>query len=410
MPDRRERLNRAQAKIEEQLGDSVTVGDVHEIATPFHIKRPTGIASMDIALGGGFPGGVLVQVHGKEGVGKTGLVLLCAATSQRMFGDDAFSFFSSFGYKVDASLARLVGMQIAYSDDELRGLGHDPEDPPEELAAVETVGVMKYIDITNDEIAKNAPAEAIFEAVAELLESGAFQIGIVDELGSGETRDDVVKHFRDEKRMASWARLMTNFCIRMYTKYRTPLDDGSPIDTTLFVVNPSRANINTTGGRVFKQTKETSGRALAHAKAIDVHLTKGKSKKRGTEVVSFEVKWTIAKGKHGIPTGAKGEYIWLKDEGPDIWTDLAQQAKKYSVVRQAGRYMTVKLQATEEEIESEDVETDSDGFKTLRYTGGIGGFIGALRADDELFFDVYHATLTEALGYNPLLAAFEQEE
>jgi RecA/RadA recombinase len=406
LSDRRRKINEVLSKIDKSLGEAVIVCDSVDMRTPFHIRRPTGIISMDIELVGGFPGGTLVQLHGEKGTGKTGLACAAAGMNQRLYSDEAATFFSSFGYRMDASLARLVGVQVAYSDDELTGLGIDAEDVPDEYAG-DTVGVFKIITLQNSDTAKDAPAEAIFETATELIESGAFQIGIIDEMGSGETRDDVKKQFKDERRMAAWSRLVTQFCVRMYTKFRIPQENGEPVDTVLFVINPARANINTSGGRQYKKTTETSGFALQHAKAVDIHLRKGKPFRKGDKVVAFEVNWTIAKGKHGLATGAKGQYIWNVDSGPDVCLDLAQTAKIHGIAVHRGRWYTIDMAATEEEIADESITVSEDGFRRIRIGGGLPGVVAALRADEELFFDVYHATLQAALGYNPLFASME---
>lgn len=402
---RAQRLEKLNASLGAKLGDKVSIVKPSEMKTAYHIRRPTGIASMDIALRGGLPGGVIVQLHGEESVGKTALAMQLCNMNQQIYGDGACSFFTGFGYKVDLSLARLLGMQIAYSDDEIRGLGYDPEEPPEEIADLETIGQFLTIKLNNKAEVRGAPAEHLLNTVVVALESGAFQIGVVDELGSGETKHDVVKDLEEDKKMASWAKLIADFLIKVYSRYRIDLDDGEPLSTTLIVINPARANLDKPSGPAAKyapKTTETSGHALKHAKAIDIHLRKKKPiRDKDGAIIEFTIVWTIAKGKHGVPAGATGEIQWKRDSGFDVYGDLVNQAKKLGVIRRAGKYYKMEIEASEEELEDAEIDTE-DGYRTLSFEGGLGGVEAAVRDDPELYFDMYNAVIFAALGHNPL--------
>src|SRR5687767_369899 len=71
---RSERILLLSQSINKQYNGKAIVREGKEISNTFILRRPTGITSLDIALGGGFPAGGLSQVIGKDSSGKSYLV------------------------------------------------------------------------------------------------------------------------------------------------------------------------------------------------------------------------------------------------------------------------------------------------------------------------------------------------
>jgi len=366
-------------QVQKDLRGAVRIHDVTEMVTPFHLRRPSGVLGLDLKTDGGMPGGSIVQLHGRDGVSKTGLGFNYLGENQRVYGEDSAIFVASFGYKQDLPYMRMCGMQLELSDQELVELGYDdPASAPPDVRG-HTVGEVFFLDLGESALADEAPSEAIFSAATKLVESGLFQIGMIDEFGSGETKDVVVKGLQESVRVATWANLVTRWCQRMYTVLRKPLVGGAPNATTVFVINPARAPIDTTGrsSRYTPADKMTSGYALKHAKAVDLLLKSGAQVRKGSNRIGKEVIWKISKGKHGLHEGISGTYVWLDNIGVDKVTELVNAAKIYDTIHRAGRWYRV--------LDYDD-----------KIEGGLDGVAALLREDADLYREVYAATLKEA--------------
>ncbi len=86
---------------------------------------PSGIYSLDIALGvGGFPRGRVVEIYGPEGGGKTTLALEVVATAQRqggkaLFVDVEHAFFSEYAKSLGVNTEDLIISQPDYAEQAL---------------------------------------------------------------------------------------------------------------------------------------------------------------------------------------------------------------------------------------------------------------------------------------------------
>ena len=89
------------------------------VSVPYHLRRPTGVMSLDLGLGGGWAAGGLSQVYGPGSAGKTHLTFRTAAEVQRNYGDDALIAIACSEIRVDKGFARRSRMCIAYSEEEI---------------------------------------------------------------------------------------------------------------------------------------------------------------------------------------------------------------------------------------------------------------------------------------------------
>ena len=379
MPDDISRLINS---ISKDLGNAASIMQISAAPNPYVIRRPLGVMSIDRDLKGGLPGGTMVQIFGPEGAGKDYLSNLAMAENQKKYGDKSNIFWQSFGYKPDLPFMRLCGVQIAKTDEELLEEGVNPEEATEAQRG-KTVGNILFIDVAKKGM--EHPAESLLSVAVELIRSNKFQIGVINELGSGETKDNVKKKLNEEARMATFASLMADFCRKFYSAMRIPGDDGRPNETTVVMINPVRANLNAFS---FDKYTQGSGHALKHAKAIDLHLDKMgfiKESRKGKQVkVGKKIKWRIAKGKHGISEGAEGEYHFyfagMKDFfGIDTLVDLVNVAKAEGVVFNKGRYWYI--------LDYED-----------KIEGGIDGVVSLVRERPELLEEIRTAVLEKANG------------
>ena len=337
---KREDIDKLVLGIEKDMGAAVNITPISELRTAFHLRRPTGLTNADIKYGGGLPGGSIIQLHGRYGTGKNLLAYLVMAENQRIYGEESCMFIASFGYKPDITQMRLCGMQVAFTDQELAEQGIDPDEATEEERG-KTVGILRIIELGLTKAADEAPAEKILEGITRLMETGYFQIGLVDELGSGETKDNLVKKFDENVKMATWSSLCTRWVQRLYTVYRKPLPGGDPNAITLMVINPARANIkgeSVAKGRYHVPDAQTSGFALAHAKALDIIMSSGqKIRVKGT-VVGKTIRMKLGKGKNGISEGVEVQFDWYFETGVDLIDDLTQAAMAWDIIYKRKRW------------------------------------------------------------------------
>ena len=363
-------------EISKDMKGAAQISNIAEVKTPYQTRLPTGIMSLDLALSGGWPAGTMCQLFGPDGSGKDMLSNMTMAEQQRIHGDKTNIFWMSFGYKPDLPFMRSCGVQIPYTDEELVEMGIDPAKATKAERG-EQVGNIIFIDVA-DSLSLEQPAETLLSAVIRLVRSGRFQLGVVNELGSGETRDNVKKDLHEDAKMATWASLMSDFCRKYYSAMRVPDEQGNPNKTCVIMINPVRANMNAHSAK-FNPYTQGGGYALKHAKTIDLHIRPGAFLKDKTIKVGKEIKWKISKGKYGIAEGAEGEFKYFFRGGVDQISDLAYTGKSVGVIRNSGPIYYV--------LDYED-----------KIKGGIDAVIQLLREESKIAKEVRKAILNKEVG------------
>ena len=99
-------LGLAMDQITKQFGDGaiMKLGEFHRADVEV---IPSGSISLDIALGGGYPKGRIIEIYGPESSGKTTLTLHAIAEIQRQGGTAAFV---DAEHALDPAYARRVGV------------------------------------------------------------------------------------------------------------------------------------------------------------------------------------------------------------------------------------------------------------------------------------------------------------
>ena len=311
-------------RLAKRLGKSVQITELRDVQTPFATRRGTGITSMDIDLGGGLPAGSLHQVFGPEGAGKDYLTNLMIAELQRIYGEDTKVAWLSFGYWPDRSHFKLAGVD-------------------------ENVGHLDVIHLGDGDMALEAPTEALLESILEVIREGSYQLVVLNEVASGETKDDMAKQLGVNRKMANLATLISQFCQKFYSAIREKDVDGNPNATTLVVILPARANMDANTSK-WQPYSQTAGHALKHAKAVDIELMPGGfvnvervvvgGKKKKTHVGKM-IRWHIRKGKHGISEGAEGVLNFIFHRGIDLELDLLNSGMAYGTITRGGSSYTL---------------------------------------------------------------------
>lgn len=212
----------------------------------------TGALTLDLALGGGYPKGRVVEVYGPESSGKTTLTLHAIAEVQRNGGVAAF---------VDAEHA----LDPVYA----AALG---------------------VDIENLLVSQPDTGEMALEIVDQLVRSAAVDIVVIDSVAALTPRAEIEGEMGDLA-VGSQARLMSQ-AMRKITG-----NIGKSGCTVIFL-NQLRQKIGVTYG---SPETTTGGNALKFYASVRLDIRRIQTLKRGTEEFGIRAKVKVAKNKVAPP-------------------------------------------------------------------------------------------------------------
>ena len=344
------------------------------ITNPFILRRPTGITSLDVAIGGGWPAGTLCQVSAPEGVGKNALCNQTIGTVQSIYGKDSCIAWICTEMTLDKMFAHMFGVVVPMSKFEIDMVnaaradkGLKPLSKEEVQFRTRKLGEFVIVD-------RGSSAQRL-EVALRLIESNKFQLIIIDSLASLLTEMQDETELQDEPQQSSEARLITRFCQKYWGRAgRSHTEEERANWTTVLATYQVRGNRSTAK---FKKAWAVGGAyALRHAKAIDLHMERGERYPADTSKPQRgkKVKWKVAKGKAGCSEGGQGEVLYLRNEGYDIWDDLVSAARASGTLVSAGKYWDW---------------IGESGEKVVRFTGGVNGVISELVKDNDMFWRLY---------------------
>lgn len=145
-------IQNALAQIKKQYGDGAIMEMSDTTATQI-ARFPSGSLSLDLALGGGFPVGRIIEIYGPESSGKTTLSLHAIAQIQKRGGKAAFI---DAEHALDTSYAKKIGVDV----DNL--LVAQPDDGEQALEICETLVRSGGVDlVVIDSVAALTPRAEI---------------------------------------------------------------------------------------------------------------------------------------------------------------------------------------------------------------------------------------------------------
>ncbi len=212
----------------------------------------TGALTLDLALGGGYPKGRVVEVYGPESSGKTTLTLHAIAEVQKNGGIAAF---------VDAEHA----LDPVYA----ASLG---------------------VDVENLLVSQPDTGEMALEIVDQLIRSTAVDLVVVDSVAALTPRAEIEGEMGDHV-IGSQARLMSQ-AMRKITG-----NIGKSGCTVIFL-NQLRLKIGVTYGN---PETTTGGNALKFYASVRLDIRRIQTLKRGTEEYGIRAKVKVAKNKVAPP-------------------------------------------------------------------------------------------------------------
>lgn len=355
----KDRLKTVIAEINKKVGKGA-ISTAEEYDGTFLLRRPTGILSLDLALKGGFPKGI-IEIIGEPNIGKTALVCQVAKSIQNIYGEDTCIGICAIE-KFDKEFWKLLGLKVAFSNEEIRKI----EQAKGRQLTEEELFYYKE-QVGNITISPAMTAESAFEVALAMAESGLYQLVIIDSIGAMLTDAQNDKAI-EERHYGGLSMPLGNFANKL------SLSDS---DTTVLIVNQLRDNLKMKNS-YDDPYKEAGGWAMKHAKNVSLRMSREGvlREKIGTSgqevVVGRGVKWTIKKGKAGISDGDIGNYSFYKGKfgyplGIDIEEDVVLTALEKDVIKKVGKTFS---------------------YGTLDLGVGLPNAIARIRADEPLKLEI----------------------
>ena len=274
---KKQALDLAIAQISKQFGDGsiMKLGENHKVDVEL---LPSGCLSLDIALGGGYPKGRIIEIYGPESSGKTTLTLHAIAEIQKQGGTAAF---------IDAEHA----LDPAYA----KKLGVDTGE--------------QALEITETLVRSNAVDLIVVDSVAALVP----QAEIDGDMG--------------DAHMGLQARLMSQALRKL-----TGIINKSK--ATVIFINQIRMKIGVMFGN---PETTTGGNALKFYASVRADIRRTAQIKSGDDVIGNRTKVKIVKNKIAAPFRI-AEFDIMYNEGISKTGDILDLAVEHEILGKSGAF------------------------------------------------------------------------
>ncbi|WIO46365.1 recombinase RecA [Candidatus Southlakia epibionticum] len=280
-------LGLAMDQITKQFGDGsiMRLGEAKKVDVEL---LPSGSLSLDIALGGGYPKGRIIEIYGPESSGKTTLTLHAIAEMQKQGGTAAF---------IDAEHA----LDPAYA---------------------------KKLGVDTDNLLVSQPdnGEQALEICETLVRSNAVDLIVVDSVAALVPQAEIDGDMGDSH-MGLQARLMSQALRKL-----TGIINKSK--ATVIFINQIRMKIGVMFGN---PETTTGGNALKFYASVRADIRRIGQIKEGDNVIGNRTRVKIVKNKIAPPFRV-AEFDIMYNEGISKTGDVLDLAVQYGVVGKAGAW------------------------------------------------------------------------
>lgn len=285
---KKQALNLALSQITKQFGDGsiMKLGEQSKIDVELF---SSGSLALDLALGGGYPKGRIIEIYGPESSGKTTLALHAIAEIQKQGGQAAFI---DAEHALDPSYARKIGVNTADL------LISQPDNGEQALEICET-----------------------------LVRSGAVDLIVVDSVAALVPQAEIDGDMGDAQ-MGLQARLMSQ-AMRKLTGII------SKTKATVIFINQIRMKIGVMFGN---PETTTGGNALKFYASVRIDIRRIGQIKDGDNVSGNRTKIKVVKNKIAAPFRT-AEFDIMYNEGVSKTGDVLDLAVSHGVMEKAGAFL-----------------------------------------------------------------------
>ena len=283
-----EALKLAIAQITKQFGDGsiMKLGDNRNIDVEL---LKSGSLSLDLALGGGYPKGRIIEIYGPESSGKTTLALHAISEIQKTGGQAAFI---DAEHALDPAYAKRIG-----------------------------------VDIDNLLISQPDNGEQALEICETLVRSNAVDLIVVDSVAALVPQAEIDGDMGDAQ-MGLQARLMSQ-AMRKLTAII------SKSKATVIFINQIRMKIGVMFGN---PETTTGGNALKFYASVRIDIRRIGQIKDGENIIGNRTKIKVVKNKIAAPFRS-AEFDIMYNEGVSKVGDVLDLAVQYGVFDKAGAFI-----------------------------------------------------------------------
>lgn len=280
-------LGLAQEQINKQFGDGAIrrLGDTTTVDVEL---VSSGALSLDLALGGGYPKGRILEIYGPESSGKTTLTLHAIAEIQKQGGTAAFI---DAEHALDPSYARKLG-----------------------------------VDTDNLLVSQPDNGEQALEIAETLVRSNAVDLVVVDSVAALVPQAEIDGDMGDSH-MGLQARLMSQALRKL-----TGIINKS--HTTVIFINQIRMKIGVMFGN---PETTTGGNALKFYASVRIDIRRTGQIKSGEDIIGNRTKVKIVKNKIAPPFRT-AEFDIMYNEGISKTGDVLDLAVLHNVVEKSGAW------------------------------------------------------------------------
>lgn len=284
---KKQALNLALSQITKQFGDGsiMKLGEQSKINVELF---SSGSLALDLALGGGYPKGRIIEIYGPESSGKTTLALHAIAEIQRQGGQAAFI---DAEHALDPSYARKIGVK---TDDLL--------------------------------ISQPDNGEQALEICETLVRSGAVDLIVVDSVAALVPQAEIDGDM-GEAQMGLQARLMSQ-AMRKLTGII------SKTKATVIFINQIRMKIGVMFGN---PETTTGGNALKFYASVRVDIRRIGQIKEGENISGNRTKIKVVKNKIAAPFRT-AEFDIMYNEGISRTGDVLDLGVQYGIIEKSGAF------------------------------------------------------------------------